>query len=120
VADEATFALVQELSRNARVVCGTNTIDSHHEINLERGLYSPFHAIYASHLIGYVKPEPGFWQYILEAEGVSAARSFFTDDSEKNVEVARSLGIQAFLYTDAANLRRILFEIGAPIHRYPD
>ena len=78
--DEDTFSLVDELSKKARVVCGTNTIDSHHEINIQLGLYSPFHAVYASHIIGHIKPEPEFWQHILEEEGVPAitpARLFF-------------------------------------------
>ncbi|OQB97088.1 MAG: Alpha-D-glucose-1-phosphate phosphatase YihX [Spirochaetes bacterium ADurb.Bin110] len=113
--DEDTFSLVDELSKKARVVCGTNTIDSHHEINLKLGLYSPFHAVYASHIIGHIKPEPEFWQHILEEEGVSAQRTFFTDDSEDNIQAASSLGIQAVRYIDADHLRRTLFELGAPI-----
>ncbi|HPW47404.1 MAG TPA: HAD-IA family hydrolase, partial [Rectinema sp.] len=96
--DEATFSLVNELSKKARVVCGTNTIDSHHEINLQLGLYSPFQAVYASHIIGHIKPELDFWQHILAEEGVSAQRTFFTDDSEDNIKAASSLGIQAVRY----------------------
>ncbi len=115
--DEDTFSLVDELSKKARVVCGTNTIDSHHEINIQLGLYSPFHAVYASHIIGHIKPEPEFWQHILEAEGVPAERTFFTDDSEENIKAASSLGIQAVHYIDADHLRQALLELGAPIDR---
>ena len=117
--DEATFSLVNELSKKARVVCGTNTIDSHHEINLQLGLYSPFHAVYASHIIGHIKPELDFWQHILAEEGVSAQRTFFTDDSEDNIKAASSLGIQAVRYIDASHLRRALLELGAPIDALP-
>jgi len=113
--DEPTFAIVRELAGEARTVCGTNTIDCHHLINQRLGMYEPFHAVYASHLIHRSKPDPRFWQEILRSEGVPAERAFFTDDSAANVEAAHSLGIQAFAYTDAATLRRDLVSVGAPI-----
>jgi putative hydrolase of the HAD superfamily len=118
--DEATFELVTELrsgarALGARVVCGTNTIDSHHEINIGLGMYEPFDAVYASHLIHRSKPDPEFWLAILKAEGVPPDRAFFADDSPANVEAARALGLRSSLYTGAAALRRDLAELGAPI-----
>lgn len=113
--DEPTFELVRELACVARTVCGTNTIDCHHAINERLGMYEPFHAVYASHLIHRSKPDPRFWEEILRCEGVPAKRAFFTDDSPANVEAAKSLGIKAFVYTDAATLRRDLVSVGAPI-----
>lgn len=113
--DEPTFDIVRELAGAARTVCGTNTIDCHHVINQDLGMYGPFHAVYASHLMHRSKPDLRFWQEILREEGVPAERTFFTDDSPVNVEAARMLGIQAFLYTNAASLRRDLVSVGAPI-----
>jgi putative hydrolase of the HAD superfamily len=113
--DEPTFALVRELARGARVVCGTNTIDCHHDINERLGMYDCFHTVYASHLMRRVKPEPGFWLDILEAEGVAPGDAFFTDDSPENVEAARALGLESRLYVDAASLRRDLAALGAPV-----
>lgn len=115
--DEPTFALVRELALGARTVCGTNTIDCHHEINVKLGMYEPFHAVYASHIMHRSKPDPLFWREILESEGVAPERAFFTDDSPKNVEAARALGLRAFLYTDAASLRKDLLSVGAPVAR---
>jgi putative hydrolase of the HAD superfamily len=113
--DEPTFALVRELAKSARTVCGTNTIDCHHLINEKLGMYEPFHKVYASHLIHLSKPDPRFWEKILADEDVATARAFFTDDSPKNVQAARELGMQAFLYTDAASLKEDLLSVGAPI-----
>lgn len=115
VKDEPTFELVRSLARHARVVCGTNTIDCHHSINERLGMYEPFHAVYASHLMHVAKPDPAFWLAILRAEGVRPEEAFFTDDSPENVEAARRLGIHAWLYTDAESLARILRQSGAPI-----
>lgn len=115
--DEPTFALVRELALGARTVCGTNTIDCHHAINEKLSMYEPFHAVYASHIMHRSKPDPLFWREILESEGVAPERAFFTDDSPKNVEAARALGLRAFLYTDAASLRKDLLSVGAPVAR---
>ncbi len=113
--DEPTFALVRELAKTERTVCGTNTIDCHHIINERLGMYEPFHRVYASHIMGLSKPDPRFWKAILESEGVAPERSFFTDDSPKNVDAALELGIKAFLYTDAETLRRDLLSLGAAL-----
>lgn len=113
--DEPTFDVVRELAQGARTVCGTNTIDCHHAINRRLCMYEPFHAVYASHLIHRSKPDPCFWQEILRSEGAAAERTFFTDDSEANVEAALALGMKAFVYTDAVALRRDLVSAGAPI-----
>lgn len=113
--DEATFEVVRELAKTARTVCGTNTIDCHHVINQRLGMYDPFHEVYASHLIHRSKPDPAFWEEILGREGVSPERSFFTDDSPVNVEAAKRLGLKAFVYSDAASLRRDLLSVGAKI-----
>ncbi|MCX8014374.1 MAG: HAD-IA family hydrolase, partial [Rectinema sp.] len=107
--------IVRRLARHHRVVCGTNTIDCHHEINIRLGMYEPFHAVYASHLMHVAKPDPDFWRYILRAEGVHPEEAFFTDDSQENVDAALALGIHARLYTDAESLARQLRDCGAPI-----
>lgn len=113
--DEPTFELVHELAQGARTVCGTNTIDCHHATNERLDMYEPFHAVYASHLLHLSKPDPRFWEEILAREGVLAENTFFTDDSVENVEIARSLGIHAVLYTDADSLRQELIAAGAPV-----
>lgn len=107
-----SFELVSELAATYRVVCGTNTIDCHHEVNLRMGMYRGFHAVYASHLIGTAKPDPEFWEIILRAEGVKAEHCFFIDDSEVNVEAARSLGMIAHRFTNASDLRTELVARG--------
>ncbi len=113
--DGETVKLVRELSRGARTVSGTNTIAVHHEINLALGHHDAVQAVYASHLMGFAKPEPEFWLAILEAEGVAPGRAFFVDDYPENVEAARSLGLEARLYVSAAELRRGLCALGAPV-----
>ena len=99
-----TVELIQNLKKNHRVVCGTNTIDSHWENHMERGDYSFFNQTYASNKIGCAKPDPHFFELILEAEQTAAQDAFFTDDKAENVAAAASLGIHAELFTTAAEL----------------
>ena len=99
-----TVELIQQLKKKHRVVCGTNTIDSHWETHMERGDYSFFNQTYASNKIGCAKPDPHFFELILQAEGYSAQEAFFTDDRADNVAAAASLGIHAELFTSAREL----------------
>ena len=99
-----TIELIKGLKAKHRVVCGTNTIQSHWENHMERGDYSYFHQTYASNKIGCAKPDPHFFELILEAEECSPENAFFTDDKAENVAAAASLGIHAELFTSAEEL----------------
>ena len=99
-----TIELIKNLKNKHRVVCGTNTIQSHWENHMERGDYSYFHQTYASNKIGCAKPDPHFFELILEAEETEAGDAFFTDDKAENVAAAASLGIHAELFTSAEEL----------------
>jgi putative hydrolase of the HAD superfamily len=105
-----TAALIQDLrSKGLRVVCGTNTLDVHYQKHQERGDYRIFDEVYASHLMGVIKPDGGFWRYILEKETAAPAESFFTDDLEENIRAARELGIRAEVFLSAEELGRVVF-----------
>ena len=102
-----TVELIKELrAKNHRLVCGTNTIQSHWENHMERGDYSYFDQTYASNKIGVAKPDPEFWQTIMMAEGYEPEATFFTDDRLDNIQAARSIGINAVQFTSADELRK--------------
>jgi glucose-1-phosphatase len=91
-------------SRGARVVCGTNTYESHYSYMEKSGVFDHFDAIYASHIMGIAKPDVEFYQHILDSEKVQAEDAFFTDDLEVNIIAAKSIGIHAYLFTDRDSL----------------
>ena len=93
-----------------RVVCGTNTIQTHYLNHMARGDYAIFDQTYASQLMGAKKPDPLFWKLILDAENADASEAFFTDDMEENVKAASSLGIHAVQFTDARELKKAIKE----------
>lgn len=101
---EESARLIELLKKKHRVVCGTNTIQSHWENHLERGDYAFFDKIYASNKINCAKPDPRFFKLILEAENFPADKVFFVDDKKENCDAAKSLGINVEIMTTAKNL----------------
>lgn len=107
--DVPTIKIIEKLKKSGkRVVCGTNVIDSHYQIHNQLKQYDIFDKVYASNKINIAKPKVDFFESICRSENVNFENVFFTDDSQKNVDVAASCGIKAFLYTDAEHLREQL------------
>ena len=100
--------IIKRLKTESRVVCGTNTFDPHYNRHLNAGDYDCFDAVYASNKIGYAKPDPRFFNHILETEGFLPEQAFFTDDTERYVAAAKDMGITAMVFNDAESLARAL------------
>ena len=106
VLNEGTKKIILALRKKGfRVVCGTNTIESHYLNHITRGDYAFFDQTYASQMMGVKKPDPLFWKMILDAEKCAPSDAFFTDDLEANVQAAAALGIHAVQFIDAKKLR---------------
>lgn len=105
-----TVRIIERLRRKYRVIAGTNTIEPHYEIHRSRGDYEVFDKVYASHLIGYAKPDKAFYSHILREEKCGAEEAFFTDDTAQNVKAAAEVGIVAYHFTDSPSLEKRLRE----------
>jgi len=103
--NQETKDIIKQLKNNSRVVCGTNTIDSHYYYLLNQGDYDIFDAVYASNLIGISKPDPDFYWHILRSEGVKPEEAVFIDDTEENVLSAQEIGINSILFTNFDSLK---------------
>jgi len=106
--DQGVMEIIKRLKNDSRVVCGTNTFDPHYDYLLEHGYYDIFDAVFASNKIGVSKPDPDFYRYILNDEGVKPEDALFVDDSEENVSAAKKLQIKSILFTDSINLGRLI------------
>jgi putative hydrolase of the HAD superfamily len=70
----------------------------------EMGFEKQFDGIFSSAFIGYKKNQPEFYIHILnKLDIVNAEEVLFWDDTPKNVLTARSVGLQAELYTGFAD-----------------
>ena len=104
-----TVEIIKKLRGNRRrIVCGTNTIEIHYHIHLKNGDYRFFDHVYASHLLGFAKPETQFYQYIMDKEGTSIDNTIFIDDTVENVIAAREMGIKSIHFIDSYSLKNTL------------
>jgi len=71
-------------------------------------LFNKSYFSFAEHL---EKPDPRFFELILDHEGLLPEETLFIDDTEKNIKVAQSLGIHTY-HISREELVRNLFENG--------
>lgn len=69
------------------------------KFNIE-GLESIVHKAYFSHEIGLRKPNPNFFNLLLNENKINPSESLFIDDDIRNIQTAEFLGIKTFHLTD--------------------
>lgn len=114
--DKNMESYIIKINKSYRVVCGTNTLDSHYEFHKSRGDYKVFDTVYASHLMGIAKPKKEFYQWILDKESVLPEETVFVDDFPENIETARAMGIHSFLFKDEGLFKKELHDKGIFTH----
>lgn len=114
VLDTDMQGFIHSLRKKNRVVCGSNTIDSHFEYLKAQGMYDCFDAVYVSNIMGLCKPDHEFWHSILRAERCEPAQAIFVDDMLLNVEAARNMGIQSFHFTGIDALKAAIHSSRRP------
>jgi len=62
-----------------------------------------------------VKPDPAIYRVLLDRYGLTAADCVFIDDSAKNVEGARTIGMHALHFVSPEQLRVDLKALGFPV-----
>ncbi|MHA7774871.1 HAD family hydrolase [Roseibium sp. M-1] len=75
-------------------------------------LKTSFRDIVVSAAEKLIKPDPRIYQVLLDRNGLDAGACLFIDDSEKNVEAARQVGMAAHHFKDADGLRSELERLG--------
>jgi HAD superfamily hydrolase (TIGR01509 family) len=69
----------------------------------------------ASYRVGAIKPEAAIFEAALAKIECDPAECFYTDDIALYVETARSLGLQAEVFTDAETLRSCIKQLGVAL-----
>lgn len=63
-----------------------------------------FDAFYVSCHLGVRKPDPAFFEALLDQAGVAADEVLFVDDRQRNVDGAREVGLRAHLFAGTDDL----------------
>lgn len=102
--DPAAIALVEEVRRlGVRCLLATNQQD--HRVRYMREVHGYDDLVdgaYWSSEVGAMKPDPAFFEHILDDLALPAHRIGFVDDVQANVDAARSVGIRAVLHDPAS------------------
>ena len=107
------FELLQSLRGRYRLASVSNTNEIHWDrfSNTWR-LDAAFHHNFPSYLVGKLKPDAEYFEHVLEALDVPAARVLFVDDNAINVEAASRLGMQARRVAAVDGARAAFVELG--------
>ncbi len=93
--------------------------DNVHEIvaHLKETLefWSLFEVAAVSAELGILKPDPRIYRWLLDTAGIDAAESVFLDDVKANVDGAEAVGMEARLFSDAAQARHDLGTLGVGV-----
>ena len=94
---------LERLSHKYRLFLLSNTDEIHiakfeHKMGytFAREFYQCFEKVYFSFEIGYRKPEPEAFNYILNKHGLNPKRTLFIDDKKQNTDIASSLGMHVW------------------------
>lgn len=106
-------ALLQDLRRNGVTMHAFSNYPRWYErVEMRTQLSRYLDWTFVSCLTSLRKPAPAAYQHAIERLGVPAARCVFVDDREDNCRAARTQGMHAIRFTDAAALRTALAELG--------
>ena len=64
--------------------------------------------VYFSWQTGLVKPDPKAWELVLRENGLTPEECLYFDDQEKNLKAAEGVGIKAFMFTNEAELEKMV------------
>ncbi|MDP4152899.1 MAG: HAD family phosphatase [Bacillota bacterium] len=65
-----------------------------------------------SYEIGLIKPDEGIYQILIEKYGLRPEECVFMDDTKENIETARKLGFNGFVFSNADDARKQLENYG--------
>ena len=71
---------------------------SYHTIPWIRHLFELFDGLCLSATVGMAKPDGEIFQYVLDTFGLKAEDSLFIDDCQPNIDGAKSIGIEGYLF----------------------
>ena len=100
------FGELKKKNSNIILVIATNHVKKKKEFIKEN--FSNVDDIIISAEIGFVKPDQKFYRYILDKYNLNASEVLFVDDSQKNIDGAKNIGMQVLKVHNKTNLVKII------------
>ena len=109
IPNPGTISLIRELKSRYRVVLLSNAMSGYLRFALDKcGIADLFDDVIVSAEVKLVKPDPAIFRLALARAGVDAKNALMIDDVQKNLDGARAVGIDGFLFRDAKGLAEFL------------
>ncbi|MBI1181252.1 MAG: HAD-IA family hydrolase [Alphaproteobacteria bacterium] len=109
-------ALLADAGARYHTACLSNTSAVHWKgLTGTHGVDRLFRRTFASHLIGYWKPDPRIFAHVAGALGPAVARIVYFDDNQHIVDGARAVGWDAHLAKGPADVRGALARLGLAV-----
>ncbi len=110
---------IEKVKKHYKIFLMSNTNEIHYDLYVRdlqlRFGYNEFDELFNKSYFSFAehleKPDPRFFELILDHEGLLPEETLFIDDTEKNIKVAKSLGINTY-HIRRDELVRNLFENG--------
>lgn len=110
---------IEDIKKHYKIFLMSNSNEIHYDMYVRdlqlRFGYSEFDELfnkaYFSFDIHLEKPDPRFFEYILDHEGLDPAETLFIDDTIENIETAKRLGLRTY-HINRKELVRHLFDNG--------
>jgi FMN phosphatase YigB (HAD superfamily) len=110
---QEVMPLVESLFGRVKVLLLSNTNAAHLESLRPRlPILERFDDLVLSYEVGLAKPDPAIFAEALRRAGTTAGRTVFFDDIPAYVAAARTTGLRAEVFTDAATFRAQLAALG--------
>ena len=100
---EYRYRFIQKLAveKNYTLILLSNTNEKHIDFIKDRvpffeNFKDCFTAFYLSHEIGYRKPNPEIFEFVLEKHDLRAEECLFIDDTQENTAAAKNLGFHVW------------------------
>ena len=108
--------MVESLIGRVKVVLLTNVNELHWRfVRPLISMFERFDDLVISCELRMAKPDPEIFQATLARSGLRAEETAYFDDVPRYIEVARTLGIHARVFTNAPTFRAQLAELGLAI-----
>ncbi len=109
---ESMFSLVESLAETHRLALVSNTSEPHWK-SAERFLpfSSSLDPVIVSYEVGVMKPEPSFYDVLIQHSAVAARNILFIDDLAANIEGAETAGMIGHRFRSQSHLEIALVEL---------
>jgi putative hydrolase of the HAD superfamily len=107
--------LIKSLSDKYTISLLSNTNELHFDWlykNYKTFFDKNFKKLFLSYEMKERKPEENIYTSLIKFYNINSKNIFFTDDNQENIEVAKKLGIQAFVYQNIDKLKEDLNVFG--------